>query len=201
MSNSSEGVKRWRRKTKSRMCKAFDDKCCICKNTFPPEVFDFHHIDPSEKVFGLGGLRANAKSWKKVVIELRKCVMMCANCHRLTHSQGLKIPKGAKRFNEVYTDYKRSQRRIRFCSACRGEIDRHNKEYCSQECYNKSKRKFKLSSKELEKLVWEKPSVHIAKQFGVSDVAVAKRCKKLGIKKPPRGYWVKRRARMSATLP
>jgi len=29
----------------------------------------------------------------------------------------------------------------------------------------------------------------LAKKFGVSDAAIAKQCKKLGIKKPPRGYW------------
>ena len=31
--------------------------------------------------------------------------------------------------------------------------------------------------------------VNVAKFYGVSDVAVAKRCKKLGVEKPPRGYW------------
>ena len=48
------------------------------------------------------------------------------------------------------------------------------------------------SKKELEKLVWEKPTIQIAKDFGVSDQAVAKWCKNYGIKKPPRGYWAKK---------
>ena len=34
-------------------------------------------------------------------------------------------------------------------------------------------------------------TVQVAKLLGVSDVAVAKRCKRLGIEKPPRGYWRK----------
>lgn len=43
----------------------------------------------------------------------------------------------------------------------------------------------------LEKLVWEKPTTHIAKDYGVSDKAVNKWCKKYNISKPPRGYWTK----------
>ena len=34
-------------------------------------------------------------------------------------------------------------------------------------------------------------TVQVAKLLGVSDVAVAKRCKRLGVEKPPRGYWAK----------
>lgn len=45
---------------------------------------------------------------------------------------------------------------------------------------------------ELEKLVWEKPTAQIAKDFGVSDKAVEKWCKGYDIEKPPRGYWVKK---------
>ena len=40
----------------------------------------------------------------------------------------------------------------------------------------------------LEKLVWEKSTLEIAKDYGVSDVAIAKRCKLFNIEKPPRGY-------------
>lgn len=47
------------------------------------------------------------------------------------------------------------------------------------------------SKEELEKLVWEKPTQQLAKELGVCDNAVGKRCKKLGIEKPPRGYWTK----------
>ena len=45
------------------------------------------------------------------------------------------------------------------------------------------------SHEELSKLVWIKPSQELAKEFGVSDVALGKYCKKRGIEKPARGYW------------
>jgi hypothetical protein len=47
------------------------------------------------------------------------------------------------------------------------------------------------SAEALEKLLWEKPTSQIAKGLGVSDKAIEKHCKKLALKKPPRGYWAK----------
>ena len=49
-----------------------------------------------------------------------------------------------------------------------------------------------ISREELYRLVWSKPVVKIAKEFGISDVAVAKICKKLKIPKPGLGYWAKK---------
>ena len=50
-----------------------------------------------------------------------------------------------------------------------------------------------ISRQELYKLVWSKPVVKIAKEFGISDVAVAKICKKMNIPKPGLGYWAKKK--------
>lgn len=47
-------------------------------------------------------------------------------------------------------------------------------------------------AKKLKALVWSRPLVHAAKDIGVSDVALRKRCVKLGIDLPPRGHWLKR---------
>lgn len=47
------------------------------------------------------------------------------------------------------------------------------------------------SKEELEKLVWEKSTLQLSKELGVSDKAVENKCKKYGIKKPERGYWAK----------
>jgi len=47
------------------------------------------------------------------------------------------------------------------------------------------------SKAKLAKLVWEKPLMHLAKDIGVSDVALKKHCVKAGIELPERGYWVR----------
>jgi hypothetical protein len=44
----------------------------------------------------------------------------------------------------------------------------------------------------LEKEVWEEPIRRLAKKYGVSDVAIHKHCKKMGIELPGRGYWAKK---------
>jgi hypothetical protein len=51
-----------------------------------------------------------------------------------------------------------------------------------------------LTTERLAAMVWEIPTTKIAEKYGVSDKAVEKRCKKHGIKKPPRGYWPKKAA-------
>jgi hypothetical protein len=62
---------------------------------------------------------------------------------------------------------------------------------CSDACHQLYSRKFDVSREALEKLVWEMPTTQVAELFGVSDKAVEKRCKRLGVSKPPRGYWAK----------
>lgn len=46
----------------------------------------------------------------------------------------------------------------------------------------------------LQRLVWEKPSMDIAKDYGVSDRTIVNWCRSYNIPKPPRGYWTKQRA-------
>ena len=43
----------------------------------------------------------------------------------------------------------------------------------------------------LYELVWSKPVRDVAADFGISDVALAKRCRALKIPLPPRGYWAR----------
>lgn len=54
---------------------------------------------------------------------------------------------------------------------------------------------------ELFDLIWSKPIQQLAKEFGMSDVALAKKCKAVGIPRPVRGYWAKIEAGMKARKP
>jgi hypothetical protein len=82
------------------------------------------------------------------------------------------------------------------CGICEKPIE-GSMVYCSVTCAQSSEavakeHKYEHPTKEqLEKLVWSKSTVKIASELGVSDVAVAKLCKKLNVDKPPRGYWAK----------
>ena len=50
-------------------------------------------------------------------------------------------------------------------------------------------RKFNPSADELWGLVWQQPQTYIARMFGVKSTTLLQRCKKLGVLKPPVGYW------------
>jgi hypothetical protein len=49
--------------------------------------------------------------------------------------------------------------------------------------------------------VWAEPVRDLAKRYGVSDVALAKACRRLSVPLPGRGYWAKRRAGMAPPRP
>lgn len=52
-------------------------------------------------------------------------------------------------------------------------------------------RNMKISREELYRRVWEKPVRTLAKEFDISDVWLAKVCRKLQIPLPPVGHWMK----------
>ena len=49
----------------------------------------------------------------------------------------------------------------------------------------------KITRNELFVAVWRTPRSRLAKKYGISDVAIAKICRKHKIPMPPRGYWAK----------
>lgn len=51
-----------------------------------------------------------------------------------------------------------------------------------------------LSREELYDLIWTTPTIHLAREFGISDVALAKLCRRRAIPTPPRGYWARLQA-------
>jgi len=57
--------------------------CCVCgeKETI---CLDFHHINPEEKEKTITKLTASG--YNSVIKELKKCVVVCANCHRKIHA-------------------------------------------------------------------------------------------------------------------
>ncbi|MBB3991437.1 hypothetical protein, partial [Croceicoccus naphthovorans] len=51
-----------------------------------------------------------------------------------------------------------------------------------------------FTRREFYDLVWSKPMIHLAKELGVSDVALHKICRKHDIPNPPLGWWAKKAA-------
>lgn len=50
-----------------------------------PGCLDFHHPDKKTKDFNVGNVRAWGWGKEKMLLEIGKCVVLCANCHRKMH--------------------------------------------------------------------------------------------------------------------
>jgi len=75
-------IERWRQR-KLDAIKYKGGKCQTCGYDKCPDVLEFHHLDPNQKEASWNKMRLWSE--KKLLTELDKCVMLCANCHRETH--------------------------------------------------------------------------------------------------------------------
>jgi hypothetical protein len=150
---------RWT-KRKIDIINSFGNFCFDCKQSFDYCVYDFHHLDPTEKKMDWRKMRL--VSIEKLQEELKKCIMLCANCHRIRHhdkSLSQNQPIVNSKINKII---KNRKTKINW-----------------------------PSNDELSDLVQRYPCTKVAKMLGVSDKAIEKRCKKFKIEKPKRGHWEK----------
>ena len=177
---SSQAVKTWRQNTKHRMVQAMGGKCVICGYNRCMDAFDLHHLDPAEKEFGFGGMRASPKAWSTIVAELKKCVLLCAICHREVHAGIATIPEDAPSFDPAWEDYARVVRESKTtpCPIC-GKLKRSSAKHCSLSCAGKARNRVDWDHHDLPKLLETMSKSAIARMLGISDMAVRKHLKKM----------------------
>ena len=87
--------------------------CADCGEPFEPHQMDFDHRDPELKSFQLTTGRAMLKSRADLLNEIRKCDVVCANCHRMRtrarHTQRDKTLSGRSRYIGRKRTYWRAQ--------------------------------------------------------------------------------------------
>jgi len=77
---SNHRLKEWFRELKRNLaCERCGEKHIAC--------LEFHHVDPSKKDFQVGGMATWGR--KRLLKEIDKCVVLCANCHRKEHHNGV----------------------------------------------------------------------------------------------------------------
>ena len=59
-----------------------DKKCELCGFS-DIRTLDFDHIDPLTKKFGIARGIATCYPWEAVMSEIKKCRILCSNCHRI----------------------------------------------------------------------------------------------------------------------
>ncbi|MBV9355569.1 MAG: hypothetical protein JO023_08575 [Chloroflexi bacterium] len=68
--------------------------CSDCGLQYPPYVMDFDHVR-GEKLMNLSRLRTGRLAWARILAEVDKCEVVCANCHRIRTKlrlDGLEVP-------------------------------------------------------------------------------------------------------------
>lgn len=72
-----------------------DFSCQKCGYNKSAAALDFHHLDPNEKDTTIARMTSNRYQLDTVYEEIKKCVVLCANCHRefhdLEHKTGITI--------------------------------------------------------------------------------------------------------------
>ncbi len=60
------------------------ERCKLHLSQTHYSVYEFHHLDPAQK--DVEWVKLRLKSLIAIKKELDKCILLCANCHRVVHS-------------------------------------------------------------------------------------------------------------------
>jgi len=73
-----------RKRLHQEVVSALGGRCALCGYDACASALDTHHLDPEDKRFNV----SQKASWTEIELEIVKCELLCARCHREVH-QGL----------------------------------------------------------------------------------------------------------------
>lgn len=90
--NKSPERKELRRKKRKQALKfirnfKINKSCVECGWKKHTEILNFHHKNPKEKKISLSGGNIGSLSKEKILMEIKKCDLLCPNCHMWLHYQ------------------------------------------------------------------------------------------------------------------
>lgn len=180
--SNSEDVVNFIRRRKANLRKVFHSKCCLCGFEEVQEALEFHHVNPKEKSFGIMGSQNQTKALEPQLQEMKKCILVCSNCHRGIHNNIYQVPENWQDFydediaNQLRQDLKDIKTKtIHYCKNCGKEISK-GAAYCV-ECSQINQRTINRPTRdELKNLIRTLPFTQIAKKYNVTDNAIRKWC-------------------------
>lgn len=97
--NKSKKKREFRRGIKSKLVMALGGKCVCCGYDKSLCALTFHHLNPEDKEFTIGKIKASVQSIDKIVEEAKKCVLVCNNCHTEITAGIRAVPEEAQRLD------------------------------------------------------------------------------------------------------
>ena len=186
---SYENVKNSRQRLKQRIVRAMGEKCCLCGYNRCVSALELHHLNPEEKDFTIAS--NTNKAWEWIKEEIKKCAMVCANCHREIHAELISQPQSSSYNNTIGDEITKeiqaikginNKDAIQRCAQCGKEITGEGKTSLCPECYFKSTRRVERPDPwGLIKEIATSSFVAVGAKYSVSDVAVKKWCKAYGL--------------------
>lgn len=161
--------KRWRER-KRKVINLMGGKCQCCGYNKCIDVLEFHHLSPETKEYAWNKMRQ--LSWDKMIKEVKKCVLLCANCHREKHAHPDSFNFDEESEQQSFLD--RELKPTGTCPVC--ERDVYGTTYCSTNCSKQKRRKVqnRPSKEQLQKDVDELGYCGTGRKYGVSDNAIRK---------------------------
>ena len=74
------------RKRKLELIKLKGNECELCGYNKNYAALEFHHETLVEKSFQLDLRSLSNRSWEVILIEVKKCQLLCSNCHAEHHN-------------------------------------------------------------------------------------------------------------------
>lgn len=179
-----EDVSNYRRRRKQNLIQVLGGKCQICGFDLFPDALEFHHEDPNQKDYGLAS-KGTCHDIEADLNEVKKCFLLCANCHRGVHSGYYNTPT-EHIFDEQLAQALINERnkkmitRLNYCIDCHCQIN--STSIRCQSCAAKARRICdRPSREELKQLIRTIPFTQISKQFGVGSNSVRKWCDSMNL--------------------
>jgi len=184
--NCIEWQRKARKERKIKLVEIFGGKCPFCGYNKCYKAFDFHHVDPSEKDISLATIGFLSK-WEKIIQEVKKCILVCSNCHREVHADFISQDQVETVYNNNLNDimlklneelqkYLNKNKNVEsnFCLDCSAKIDKRSKRCFSCNKANKRKVKDRPSKEFLLKEVEESNYCAVGRKYGVTDNTIRK---------------------------
>lgn len=82
--NNTNRIHKRRRARKQKIVSLMGGKCIFCGYNKCLKSMDCHHIERETKKFSVSSVLSK-KSWNDILHEIKKCLLVCRNCHGEIH--------------------------------------------------------------------------------------------------------------------